>query len=137
MDLSTNDIIKKARKSLGITQEGMAQQLNMRRSTYAYKEQKGNFTFDEVKTVSRILNIPIQSIADPSFSGMFLHIAEETEKPPVRLESNPLVLESDDPLDELITHNERLLLKGYRELKTQKSKDKLKEFLEELKSAED
>ncbi|MBQ0083439.1 MAG: helix-turn-helix transcriptional regulator, partial [Clostridiales bacterium] len=126
MNLSTNDIIKRARKTLGITQEVMAKNLNMRRSTYAYKEQKGNFTFDEVKTVSRILNIPIQSIADPSFSNLLFHIPEETEQPPMKLETNPPILESIDPLDGVITHNERQLLKGYRELKSQEAKDKLK-----------
>lgn len=58
MENSTlRNLIKKKRKAKDITQDDVAAKLKMNRTTYAAKEQKGNFTDEELTKVAAFLNI--------------------------------------------------------------------------------
>lgn len=47
--------LKKLRKEKGLTQQQVAMQLNMSRSSYAYKELDGSFSEEELNEVANIL----------------------------------------------------------------------------------
>jgi transcriptional regulator with XRE-family HTH domain len=64
--MHTGEYIQKLRKLKGITQEELAEKINMKRGTYAKKEQVGNYKLDEIEKIAEVLQTTAEEIINNS-----------------------------------------------------------------------
>ncbi len=126
MEHTVNAMIKKIRKSRHITQETMAEVLGVPRSTYHYKESTGSFTFEEYIKITDYFGLSLdglKTVEDVPDNSNYT-FTEETvlRQPPVKLQYD------DEEYAKVLTRNELLLLKSYRQ-KTPKERDEILEYI--------
>lgn len=56
--------IKDFRRKIPITQDEMAEKLNLKKTTYAGKEQRGTFTNEEIKKIAKLLSVTVEMIME-------------------------------------------------------------------------
>lgn len=66
--LQINEKIERARVSAGLTQEQMANKLDISRTTYVYWEQKTP-SIDKIKKVAHVLDLPLEYFLDDNFDN--------------------------------------------------------------------
>ncbi len=115
--MKTNECIKKLRKEARITQEQMGAMLGMKRSTYAHTESYGKFKYEDLKIIAQHFNRTVDELVEGD--NFIARIAAEYANRPqedMRLHQPSSTYITDDGINEnLITANERQLIKFYRE----------------------
>lgn len=94
--MQIHEKIEKERVKAGLTQEEMAEKLNIKRSTYQYWERKTP-GIDKIKLVARALNLPYD----------YFFVTEDEKL--VAYESKPYTPPPADPLERIL-HEKELLL---------------------------
>lgn len=107
------NIIKK-RNALGWTQADLAERINMKTSTYATKEAKGNFKTNELWLIADALNIDIKSF----FIYENSDITDESLSP-LKLNDNPIEFAQTAEL--LPTAKEKAIIQVMRSSKQNKN----------------
>lgn len=59
-----NEMVRDARKRKGLTQEQMAEKLNIKRSTYAYWESKAKLKDENIKQICDVLGIKVSELPE-------------------------------------------------------------------------
>ncbi len=122
--MKTNERIKKLRKEARITQEEMGAMLGMKRSTYAHTEGYGKFKYEDLKIIAMHFGRTVDELVEGD--NFIARIAAEYANRPqeeTRFHEPGSTYNTDDGINEnLITANERQLIKFYREAD---SEDKL------------
>jgi transcriptional regulator with XRE-family HTH domain len=72
MDLSLGAIISQARKRKNLTQGEVARQIDMKLSTYAKKETDGGFTEEQLKKLSKLLQLKLVELQKAKERGVVI-----------------------------------------------------------------
>ena len=122
------------RKNNGLTQEEFGKTLNMQRSTYAYKEVKGDFTAEDVLTIIKHFNLAADFFEDKNEHHIInFENIENDENVQIYRSVGFNFDKSDDEAPTIITYKESKLLKRFRTL-SEEEKKRLLEFLENLEN---
>ncbi len=133
---SIGEAIKKLRRANGISQEKLADMIEMNRSTYAYKEKNSSFKADELAAVANVLKISYDALLRSEISHP-LNIPNEPPMPEQSFEQPVPEIKSE--IDEnfaVLTNKERRLLKKFREL-TANDKNLVENYIDSIKNTEE
>ncbi len=128
--------LKAIRERNGYRQEDIADVLGLQRSTFAYRENSGNYTPDELKVLAEFYSLSLDELL------------ELPKKTPLAIKETPatMVVFGDSEnnhidlslkIEKYITNTETKLLALYRSLKNREQKDKVLQFIEDLKNSEE
>ena len=122
------------RKNNGLTQEEFGKILNMQRSTYAYKEVKGDFTAEDVLTIIEHFNLAADFFEDKNEHHIInFENIENDENVQIYRSVGYNFDKTDDEAPTIITYKESKLLKRFRTL-SEDEKQRLLDFLENLQN---
>lgn len=122
------------RKNNGLTQEEFGKILNLQRSTYAYKEVKGDFTSEDVSKIIEHFNLPADFFDDKNGHPIIsFEPFDNDENIQFYHSPNYNFNKSDDEAPTLITYKESKLLKSFRSL-SEDEKQKLLDYLKNLQN---
>lgn len=122
MAITLQAILREARRLKSLTQSQVADKLSLSRSTYADKEIKGDFTQAELKSLSKILGIPLGKLTEAETEGgevifrnpqqYLLHASVRMEsmlRVILRLAAEDKAIRTNRPLDEMLKELEALV----------------------------
>ena len=133
---SIGEAIKTLRKMNGLSQDELAVKLEIKRSTYAYREKNSSFTATQLSQIAEIFNISYDSllkgvISHPlKYPTDFIQNNQDFEQPAPEIKS-----EIDENFA-VLTNKERRLLKKFREL-TVNDKNLVESYIDSIKNTED
>ena len=109
-------LIKRLRKMNGFSQDELAKRLNIKRSTYAYREKCSSFTAEQLTTLSEIFSISYDALLKGEISHpLKFHTEPKTD---VQTLNQPKFQLKNDEEENfaVLTNRERKHLKKFRHL---------------------
>ena len=124
-------LIKRLRKMNGFSQDELAKKLEIKRSTYAYRERNSAFTAEDLKLISELFSVSLDAL----LKGEILHpIKFPTEpKNEVQTLNQPKFQIKNDEEENfaVLTNRERKHLKKFRHLPSDK-KELIEKYIDSI-----
>ncbi len=132
---SIGDAIKKLRKINGYSQDELAQKLNIKRSTYAYREKNSSLTATQLSEIADLFKISYDALLKGEISHP-LNIPNEYIFEAQTLEQPKQNFKNDNENFAVLTNKERRLLKKIRQLSSSE-KDLIENYIDSIQNAEE
>ena len=136
MSNSIGEAIKKLRKINGFSQDELAEKLNIKRSTYAYREKNSSFTAKQLSQISEIFKISYDALLKGVISHPLNIPPDYTQTTQIFEQPHPEFKSEIEENFAVLTNLERRLLKKIRQLSSSE-KISVGDFIDSIKSTEE
>lgn len=109
-------LIKRLRKMNGFSQDELAKKLNVKRSTYAYRERNSAFTAEDLKLISELFSVSLDALLKGEISHPIKFPTEPKNEVQTLNQPKFQIKNDDEENFAVLTNRERKHLKKYRYL---------------------